>query len=129
MLQRQTGGSRPLKARHPILLDNKHHYTSLLVEQCHQKVHHSGVRANLAEVRSMYWISTRRETVERDISKCTVCKTLEGKAFSAPPGTDLFSFRVKEATPFFILQGHCLSEKKSKQMEKVYIALYACSVT
>ena len=44
----------PLEARHPILLDNKHHYTSLLIEQCHQKVHHSGVRATLVEIRSMY---------------------------------------------------------------------------
>ena len=90
----------PPEARHPILLDNKHHYTSLLIEQCHQKVHHSGVRATSVEVRSMYWIPKGRQAVKRVISKCTVCKKLEGKAFSAPPSTDLPSFRVKEATLF-----------------------------
>ena len=37
----------PLEARHQILLDNKHHYTNLLIEQCNQNVHHSGVRATL----------------------------------------------------------------------------------
>ena len=38
--------------------------------------------------------------MKRIISKCTFCKKLEGKAFSAPPGTDLPTYRVKEATPF-----------------------------
>ena len=55
----------PLEARHQILLDDKHHYTSLLIEQCHQKVHHSGVRVTLAEIRSMYWIPKGRQTVRR----------------------------------------------------------------
>ena len=54
----------PLQTRHPILLDNKHHYTRLLIEQCHQKVHHSGVRVTLAEIRSMYWIPKGRQTVK-----------------------------------------------------------------
>ena len=52
----------PLEARHPILLDNKHHYTSLLIEECHQKVHHSGVRATFVEIRSMYWIPKGRHS-------------------------------------------------------------------
>ena len=122
-----------LEARHPILLDNKHHYTSLLIEQCHQKVHHSGVRATLAEIRSMYWIPKGRKTVKRVVSKCTVCKKLEDKAFSAPPGTDLLSFRVKEATPFSTVGVDFASplfiRKEGKQMEKVYIVLYTCSAT
>ena len=54
----------PLEARDPILLDNKHHYTSLLIEQCHQKVHHSGVRATLVEIRSVYWIPKGRQAVK-----------------------------------------------------------------
>ena len=82
----------PLEVRHPILLDNKHHYSGLLIEQCHQKVHHSRVSTTLAEVRSMYWILKGRQTVKRVISKCTICKKLEGKAFNAPRGTDLSQF-------------------------------------
>ena len=40
----------PLEAKHPILLDNKHHYPSFLIEQCHQKSAsyvYNGVRATL----------------------------------------------------------------------------------
>ena len=71
--------------------------------------------------------------MKRVISKCTVCKKLEGKVFSAPPGTYLPSFRVKEATPFSTVgvdfAGPLFIRKEGKQMGKVYIVLYTCSVT
>ena len=55
------------------------------------------------------------------------------KAFSAPPSTDLPSFVVKEATPFSTVgvdfAGPFLVRKEGKQMEKVYIVFYTCSVT
>ena len=58
---------------------------------------------------------------------------MEGKAFSAPPGTDLPSFIVKEATPFSTVgvdfAGPLFIRKEGKQMGKVYIILYTCSVT
>ena len=58
---------------------------------------------------------------------------MEGKAFSAPPVTDLPSFRVKEATPFSTVgvdfAGPLFIRKENKQMGKVYIVLYTCSVT
>ena len=40
-----------LEAQHPIVRDSKHQYTSLLIKQYHERVHHSGIRATLAEVR------------------------------------------------------------------------------
>ena len=58
---------------------------------------------------------------------------MEGKAFSAPPGTDLPSFRVKEATPFSTVgvdfAGPLFIRKEGKQMGKVYFVLYICSIT
>ena len=89
-----------LETQHPMVLDSKHQYTSLLIKQCHERVHHSGVRATLAEVRSRYWNPKGRQTIKKVVSKCVVCKKLEGKAFSAPPSTDLPSFRVNQANPF-----------------------------
>ena len=122
-----------LEAQHPIVLDNKHQYTNLLIKQCHEKAYHSGVRATLAEVRSMYWIPKGRQTVKKVVSKCVVCKKLEGKAFSAPPSTDLPSFRVKQAKPFSTIgvdfAGPLFVRKEGNQTEKVYIALFTCSST
>ena len=122
-----------LEAQHPIVLDNKHQYTNLLIKQCHEKAYHSGVRATLAEVRSMYWIPKGRQTVKKVVSKCVVCKKLEGKAFSAPPSTDLPSFRVEQAKPFSTIgvdfAGPLFVRKEGNQTEKVYIALFTCNST
>ena len=122
-----------LEAHHSIVLDSKHQYTSLLIKQCHERVHHSGVRGTFAEVRSRYWIPKDRQTVKKVVSKCVVCKKLEGKAFGAPPSTDLPSFRVKQANPFSTIgvdfSGPLFVKKERRQIEKVYITLFTCSVT
>ena len=39
-------------ARRPIILPRKHHLTKLIIQYCHESVHHSGVRATLAQLRS-----------------------------------------------------------------------------
>ena len=53
---------------------------------------------------------------------------MEGKAFSAPPGKDLPSFKIKEATPFSTVgvdfAGPLFIRKEGKQMGKVYIGLF-----
>ena len=40
------------EARRPLILPRQHRFTRLVIEECHQRVHHSGVRATLAELRS-----------------------------------------------------------------------------
>nr|XP_042896043.1 uncharacterized protein LOC122268974 [Parasteatoda tepidariorum] len=42
--------------KHPILLDESHHFTSLMIRQTHIKMHHLGVRIVLSELRSNFWI-------------------------------------------------------------------------
>ena len=44
------------EARKPIILPREHVLTKLIVEQCHQKVLHSGLRATLAELRARFWV-------------------------------------------------------------------------
>ena len=101
------------------------------VKQCHESVHHSGLRATLAEVRPLYWI--RKVDSEKNFSKCTLCKTLEGNAFSTPPEADLSGFRLKESAPFSTVSvdfaGPLFVRKEGDQMAKVYIALFTSSVT
>lgn len=41
---------------HPILLHSEHHFTALVVNYCHKKVMHGGVKDTLTELRSRFWI-------------------------------------------------------------------------
>lgn len=46
-------------AKYRIILPREGKLTELVILDCHNKVHHSGVRATLAEVRARYWIPKR----------------------------------------------------------------------
>ena len=45
-----------IDARKPVILPTKHLFTRLIIEECNQRVLHSGVRATLAELRSRFWL-------------------------------------------------------------------------
>ena len=120
-------------ARRPFLLPRKHHLTKLIIRDCHEKVHHSGVRATLAELRSKFWVPRGRQEVKGALSECVTCKKLKGKPYSSPPTAALPEFRVKEAPPFSRVgvdfAGPLYVKSKTGEMEKVYIALFSCCVT
>ena len=86
--------------KEPILLPNKHNYSRLIVESCHSKVLHYGIRETLNLVRQKYWILRAREWVKGVIRKCIVCKKLEGFPFQTVFSTDLPKMRVDDKPPF-----------------------------
>ena len=51
-------------ARRPFILPGKHHLTELIVQDCHERVHHSGVRATSPQLRSKYWVPKGRQEVK-----------------------------------------------------------------
>ena len=55
-------------ARRPIILPKKHHLTKLIIQDCHESVHHSGARATLAQLRSKYWVPKGRKVVKGVVS-------------------------------------------------------------
>ena len=67
-----------LSAKHPVFLPNYHWFSTLLVEECHRRVMHNGVRETLCEIRSEHWIAKGRQFVKKIIAKCTTCKRYEG---------------------------------------------------
>ena len=119
-------------ARRPIILPRKHHLTKLIIQYCHESVHHSGVRATLAQLRSKYWVPRGRQVVKGVLSECVTCKKLKGKPYSSPPTAALPEFRVREAPPFSRVgvdfAGPLYVKGKKGEMEKVYIALFSCCV-
>ena len=96
-------------------------------------MHHGGLRATLAEVRSRYWIPKGRQRVKAVISKCTVCKKLEGMPYQAPKQADIPGFRVKEAVVFgktgVDFAGPLFVKEGGGGTAKVYIALFSCCVS
>ena len=86
--------------RRPVILPRDHALSTMIIEECHKKVLHSGVRATLAELRSRYWIPKGRQCVKKVLRKCVICKKQEGKAYSAPQTAALPDFRVREAPAF-----------------------------
>ena len=84
-----------LEARKPILLPKNHRLTKLVIEDCHKRVHHCGVRATLAELRSKYWVPSGRQVVKKILGRCVVCRKISGKPYNAPPTAALPEFRVR----------------------------------
>ena len=72
-------------ARRPVLLPIQHRLTRLVVEECHQRVHHSGVRATLAELRSRYWVPRVRQVVKRILGECVICKKTNWETLQYSP--------------------------------------------
>ena len=122
-----------ISARNPILLPREHKLTEMIVRDCHDKVHHCGVRATLAEVRAKYWVPKGRQMVKKVLGRCVTCKRLEGKPYGSPPVAPLPDFRVKEAAPFSKVgvdfAGPLFIKGTNGSMNKVYIALFSCCVT
>ena len=90
----------PFSAKHPVLLDRKHHLTQLIINEAHQGVQHNGVKETLTEVRSKYWIVGGRSLVRSHIHQCVICRQFEGRPLCGPPALPFPAFRVDEAPPF-----------------------------
>ena len=122
-----------IDTRKPVILPRRHSFTRLIVEECHQRVLHSGVKATLAELRSRFWVPRGRQVVKKILGECVTCRKLTGKPYSAPPTAALPDFRVKEAPPFSRVgvdfAGPLYVKQKSGEMDKAYIALFSCCVT
>ncbi len=119
-------------SKFPIILPKDHHFTNLVILQCHEQVHHCKVRSTLAELRSRYWVTQGRQYVKRVINNCFICRKLEGKPYNAPAVAPLPEFRVTEAPPFSRVGVDFAGPvyiKKQGNMEKAWIALFTCCIT
>jgi hypothetical protein len=88
------------EGREPIIVPRVHWFTELVIRDCHERIHHSGVKSTLAELRSKFWVPKGRQTVKNVIGKCQVCNRMEAKVISSPPIAQLPEFRVCQAEPF-----------------------------
>ena len=126
--------SLPHDTRFPIVLPRGHHFTKLVILKRHDQVMHNGVAEALAQVRSKYWVVKGRQTVKNIISKCVVCKKLEGRPNGMPPTSQLPGFRLSEEFAFTSIGVDFTGPMyvkdiyhTSDNMNKAYIVLYTCA--
>ena len=128
----------PVSSKNPILLPAKHLFTTLLIQNRHQLVHHNGIRETLAAVRETHWILRGREAVKRVLRICVVCRKFEGKPYPAPLPPDLPEERVSEGPPFAntginfagpLYVKSLSTDSQQTDRVKTYICLFTCAST
>ncbi|MCP3663039.1 MAG: DDE-type integrase/transposase/recombinase [Gammaproteobacteria bacterium] len=121
----------PWNARFPILLPEKHYFTTLVIRFHHLKSLHSGVQQTLASIRQNYWLICGRRAIKQEISSCVTCLKHTGGPFILPPMAPLPKARVSRARPFqFIGLDYTgpLYIKLNGERLKVWICLFTCYV-
>lgn len=82
------------------MLNRDHRLAEIIVNYCHSKVLHRGVKQTLTELRSKYWITKGRSFVKKILRPCTICKRYKARPFHYPEHSDLPSFRFEVYNPF-----------------------------
>ena len=121
-------------AKFPALIPSDHHVTSLIINECHQRVGHNGVKETLAELRSRFWIIRGRQVVRKAIFRCATCRRFEGKPYSSLTPAPLPTFRVADDPAFtntgIDFAGPLLIRPDPKQRDttaQVHLALFTCA--
>ena len=125
----------PYSTKHPAILPRCHRFTTLMVQQAHERVLHNGVKETLTELRTRYWVIRGRSLVKQLIHNCVTCRRYEAQPYCVPPPPPLPPFRVQEEPPFSFTGvdfAGPIYVKRDTQKEsdvKVWICLFTCCVT
>ena len=123
----------PFSAKHPVLLDRKHHLTRLIINEAHQRVQHNGVKETLTEVHSNIGLWVVEVWLDHTFTSVS-CRRFEGRPLCAPPVPPLPAFRVDEAPPFTSTAVDFagplnIRNKGVSGSSKVWLCLFTCCVT
>ena len=90
----------PYETRTPILLNDRHHLSFLIVYSIHRQLKHALVKQTLTELRQKYWIFKGRSYVRNLVRKCTRCRRLSSKSYRYPSSPALTKLRMIDSHPF-----------------------------
>ncbi len=120
----------PEFTRAPKLLPKDHWYTKLVVMDYHYRNIHAGTAQTLAAIRQEYWIPQGRAMVKATISKCLICRRVQGGPYATLKMPPWPSKRVTKSDPFKYVGVDYLGPfwvKDSKGTNvKVWICLFTC---
>jgi len=121
----------PQETKHPVILPQKSHVTTLLIRQAHKKLGHAGRGHVIANLREKYWIIKVNAAVRHVILKCVFCRRNNSKP-SEQKMADLPRNRLSPA-PLFTYTGvdyfGPFTIKEGRKEVKRYGALFTCLVS
>ncbi|KAK3727323.1 hypothetical protein QZH41_006278 [Actinostola sp. cb2023] len=122
-----------IQGHYPIYLPDTHQYTEKLVEELHCATLHGGVGLTMAKVREHFWVPRLRRLAKKVRRNCHGCKRFQVSAYGTPPPAPLPTTRTEGTHPYQVIgvdYAGPIRYRTTRQREgKVYILLYACSLT
>ncbi|XP_053388226.1 uncharacterized protein LOC128551404 [Mercenaria mercenaria] len=119
--------------KYPYLLPAKHPFTNLVIKDAHSRLLHAGVSSTITFLRQKYWIPSIGQNVKVILRKCTCCKKIVGKPYSAPDPPPLPKSRVSDVKPFTYtgvdFTGALLVRDNNRNDVKAYLCLFTCATT
>ncbi|XP_056307490.1 uncharacterized protein LOC130219206 [Danio aesculapii] len=129
---RLTNAPIPFEAKHPIILPNNHHVTSLIVNHYHLRLGHAGTERVLSEIRQRFWILKGRVVINQSLKSCLQCRKLRAKPQDQQMA-DLPDSRVTPSEPPFSRVGidyfGPFLIKRARSEIKRYGCLFTCLTT
>ena len=117
------------EAMHPAILSKDMHIATLILQDIHERIGHSGRNYMLSELRQSYWVPKANSAIRRLLAKCVVCcrhhgKVGEQKMSNLPPD------RVLPDQPPFTNVGvdyfGPVEVKRGRSIVKRYGVLFTC---
>ncbi|VEN64130.1 unnamed protein product [Callosobruchus maculatus] len=122
--------------KHPLLINDKHPFSLLIIQYEHFRHFHAGNQATLTAVRQTFWLINGRNAIRKYIRGCVTCFRANPMPNVVTQMADLPERRVKPARPFlksgvdlagpFFIKN---SQKRNRQMIKSYLCVFVCLVT
>ena len=113
-----------------MLLPNGHHFTTLLVLDCHQRIKHGGIKETLTELRTRFWTVKGQSVVKKILHQCVICNRHNGQPYDAPETPPLPHCHVGECPPFSSVGVDYAGPLYIKGAgDKIWISLFTCCVT
>ena len=124
----------PYESKTPILLNEKHKLSELIVKYIHEQYKHIGLKQTLTELRQRFWIVKGRSFVRGVLRKCVVCRRFEGKTYRYPVTPPLTPLRLNDSRPFATTGvdnfGPVYIKNVYNESDKIYkawVTLYTCA--
>lgn len=115
--------------KHPAIVPNKSHVSSLLIKHYHERVHHQGRGITVNELRSNgVWVIGCSSAVASHIYKCTTCRKYRRNT-QDPKMADLPEERMEMTPPFTYCGIDCFEPfyvKEARKELKKYGLLFTC---
>ena len=118
----------------PVLLPRHKFLITMVINDAHTAVAHSGVSATLAKVRERFWILSGRQRVKQHIRHCHLCQRLQVLPYATKTVPELPAFRLGHIRAFASVGvDYCgplyFRSNGEGTSVKCYICLFICAST